>query len=68
MTAAPKKLRLGGRFLTAADEIRNEGLRAAALDPYGAGLCLVLAGLFLAARLWSSTLVLPSSSLRDVFL
>ena len=49
-----------GTLLTAADEVRHEGLRAAALDPFGAGLCLLFAGLFVAAPLWRmSLLTLP---------
>ena len=30
-----------GTLLTATDEIRAEGLRVTALEPYGAGLCLI---------------------------
>ena len=49
-----------GTLLTAADEVRAEGLRAAALEPIGAGLCLVVAGLFYARRLWAlKILTLP---------
>lgn len=46
-----------GTLLTATDEVRAEGLRAAALEPIGAGLCLVVAGLFFARRLWSMHLI-----------
>ncbi len=52
-----------GTVLTAADEIHTEGLRAAALEPYGAGLCLLLAGLFVAGRLWSARVL----TISDVF-
>ena len=49
-----------GTLLTATDEVRAEGLRAAALEPIGAGLCLVVAGLFYARRLWEfKILTLP---------
>lgn len=41
-----------GTMLTAADEVRQEGLRAAALDPFGAGICLLLAGFLVARPLW----------------
>jgi Na+/proline symporter len=41
-----------GTVLTATDEVRATGLRATALEPLGAGLCLVVAGLFFARRLW----------------
>jgi SSS family solute:Na+ symporter len=46
-----------GTLLTATDEVRAEGLRAAALEPIGAGLCLILAGLFFARKLWSMRLL-----------
>ncbi|MEM1022697.1 MAG: sodium:solute symporter family protein [Myxococcota bacterium] len=40
-----------GTLLAAADEVRRRGISAATLDPIGAGLCLVLAGIFLARPL-----------------
>ena len=40
-----------GTLLTAADEVRTTGLRAAALEPIGPGICLLLVGLFYAAPL-----------------
>ena len=46
-----------GTLLTAADEIRAEGLVKAALDPFGAGLCLLLAGWFYARPLWRMRLL-----------
>ncbi|MCB9666171.1 MAG: sodium:solute symporter [Alphaproteobacteria bacterium] len=46
-----------GTLLAATDAVRAEGLRAAALDPFGAGLCLVLAGLWLARPLWRMRLL-----------
>jgi solute:Na+ symporter, SSS family len=46
-----------GTILTATDEVRAEGLRAAALEPIGAGLCLIVAGFFFARRLWSMKLL-----------
>lgn len=46
-----------GTLLTATDEVRAEGLRAAALEPIGPGLCLVVAGLFFARRLWDMKLL-----------
>jgi SSS family solute:Na+ symporter len=52
-----------GTLLAATDEVRREGVRAAALDPWGAGVCLLLAGFFLAARLWRMELL----SLPDYF-
>lgn len=41
-----------GTLLAATDEVRTDGLRAAALDPLGAGVCLLLAGLWVARPLW----------------
>ena len=46
-----------GTMLTAADEVRADGLRAAALDPFGAGVCLLLAGFLVAAPLWRMQLL-----------
>ncbi len=46
-----------GTLLTATDEVRTGGLRMAALDPFGAGACLILAGLFYAGPLWRMKLL-----------
>ncbi|HJK96717.1 MAG TPA: sodium:solute symporter family protein [Polyangiaceae bacterium LLY-WYZ-14_1] len=46
-----------GTLLTATDEIRAGGLRRAALDPIGAGLCLVVCGWFFAGPLWRAQLL-----------
>ena len=46
-----------GTLLTSADEVRAEGLKAAALEPFGAGTCLLLAGLFFAGPLWRMQLL-----------
>lgn len=46
-----------GTILTAADEVRHEGLQATALDPLGAGCCLLLAGLFVAGPMWRMKLL-----------
>ncbi|NVB38880.1 sodium:solute symporter [Pseudenhygromyxa sp. WMMC2535] len=46
-----------GTLLTATDEVRAGGLRMAALEPLGAGLCLILAGLLLAPKLWRMKLL-----------
>lgn len=42
-----------GTMLASADAVRREGLQMAALDPWGAGTCLLIAGLFIAKPLWS---------------
>lgn len=52
-----------GTVLTAADEVRHAGLRAAALEPLGAGVCLLIAGWFFANRIWSMKLL----TLGDLF-
>lgn len=41
-----------GTLMTAADEVAASGIHAAALDPVGAGVCLLLAGVLLAGPLW----------------
>lgn len=41
-----------GTLLTATDAIYKEGLKNSALEPFGAGSCLLLAGLFFAKPLW----------------
>lgn len=46
-----------GTLLTATDEVRAGGLRMAALEPLGAGLCLILAGFLLAPKLWRMRLL-----------
>ena len=46
-----------GTLLVATDEVRAEGLRAAALDPIGAGFCLLIAGAFFAVPLWRMKLL-----------
>jgi Na+/proline symporter len=46
-----------GTLLTATDEIRVHGLQRAALDPLGAGLCLILAGFVVAGPLWRMRLL-----------
>ncbi|MGB7326297.1 MAG: sodium:solute symporter family protein [Rubripirellula sp.] len=39
-------------LMTTADEVGNEGLRKAMLDPIGISACLLLAGLFVAGPMW----------------
>jgi SSS family transporter len=46
-----------GTLLTATDEVRASGLQAAALEPIGPGLCLIVAGIFFARRLWAMKLL-----------
>lgn len=52
-----------GTMLTAADSVRTGGMVRAALEPFGAGLCLIIAGLFFARPLWNMGLL----TLADFF-
>jgi SSS family solute:Na+ symporter len=56
-----------GTLLTAADEVRAEGLQAAALDPFGAGACLLLAGWFVAGPMWRMKLLTVPDFFRRKF-
>lgn len=52
-----------GTMLTAADSVSQGGMERAALEPFGAGLCLILAGVFFAKPLWNMGLL----TLADFF-
>ncbi len=41
-----------GTLLTATDAIYSQGLKITALEPFGAGSCLLIAGIFFAKPLW----------------
>lgn len=56
-----------GTLLTAADEVRRGGLREAALDPLGAGACLLIAGAFVAAPMWRMQLLTVPDFFRAKF-
>jgi SSS family solute:Na+ symporter len=56
-----------GTLLTASEEIRAGGAARAALDPIGAGLCLLLAGAFFARPLREMGLVTLSDFFRERF-
>lgn len=56
-----------GTLLTAADEVRSGGLQRAALDPFGAGICLLLAGLFIAGPMWRMHLLTVPDFFRRQF-
>ena len=45
-----------GTLLTATDEIAANGLGPALLEPYGSGICLLIAGFFFAKPLWEMKL------------
>lgn len=52
-----------GTVLTQSNEVMNDGVKQAALDPLGAGFCLLIAGLFYAKKLWNMNLL----TLADFF-
>ncbi|QDU75422.1 Sodium/proline symporter [Bremerella volcania] len=56
-----------GTMLTAADEVRSDGLTRAALDPFGAGFCLLIAGLFVAGPMWRMQLLTVPDFFRRKF-
>lgn len=56
-----------GTLIAATDEVAAEGLRVTALEPYGAGLCLILAGIFFARPLWNMKLMTYADFFRDKF-
>lgn len=56
-----------GTLLTVSDEVRAHGLQATALDPLGAGLCLLLAGRLIARPLWELRLATLSDFYRVRF-
>ncbi|HSF15447.1 MAG TPA: sodium:solute symporter family protein [Vicinamibacteria bacterium] len=56
-----------GTVLTAADEVRHSGLRAAALEPFGAGVCLLIAGWLIAGPIWKMKLLTLSDLFRTRF-
>ncbi|MCA9262640.1 MAG: sodium:solute symporter family protein [Planctomycetales bacterium] len=56
-----------GTVLTAADEVRQGGLQRAALDPLGAGVCLLLAGAFIAGPMWRMQLLTVPDFFRRKF-
>ena len=56
-----------GTLLTVTDEVSRHGVRRAALDPLGAGICLILAGLFFAGPLWEMKLLTLADFFRRRF-
>jgi Na+/proline symporter len=56
-----------GTILAVTQEVTRDGLRPAALDPIGAGFCLIIAGLFFARPLWKMGLLTLSDFYRRRF-
>lgn len=46
-----------GTLLTATDAVYNNGLKVTALEPFGAGSCLLIAGFLFAAPLWKMNIL-----------
>ena len=56
-----------GTILAVTEEVTREGFQPAALDPIGAGFCLILAGFFFAKPLWKMSLLTLSNFFRRRF-
>ena len=56
-----------GTILAVTEEVTREGFQPAALDPIGAGFCLILAGFFFAKPLWKMSLLTLSDFFRRRF-
>jgi Na+/proline symporter len=56
-----------GTLITATDEVAESGLRMTALEPYGAGVCLLIAGMFFARPLWNMKLMTFSDFFKKKF-
>lgn len=56
-----------GTLLAVSDEVYKRGLAPAALDPLGAGLCLIIAGFWMAKPLRERELLTLSDLFRDRF-
>ncbi|MCO5113864.1 MAG: sodium:solute symporter family protein [Bdellovibrionaceae bacterium] len=56
-----------GTLIAATDEVAEAGLRVTALEPVGAGFCLILAGIFFAKPLWDLKITTYSDFFRQKF-
>ncbi|MCA9246099.1 MAG: sodium:solute symporter family protein [Planctomycetales bacterium] len=56
-----------GTLLAATDEVRLTGLQGATLDPLGAGVCLLLVGMFMAGPMWRMKLLTLCDMFRERF-
>jgi len=56
-----------GTLIAATDEVAVEGLRITALEPYGAGMCLIFSSLFIAKPLWNMGIMTYSDFYRQKF-
>lgn len=56
-----------GTLIAATDEVAVIGLKATALEPYGAGFCLIFAGIFVAKPVWEMKLMTYADFFRNKF-
>jgi len=56
-----------GSLTVSANMVADEGLRITALEPFGVGFCLILAGWFFARRLWEAKVLTLADLIRQRF-
>lgn len=56
-----------GALIASTDEVAQSGLRVTALEPVGAGFCLIFAGLFFARPLWNMKISTYSDFFKKKF-
>ncbi|NIB39872.1 sodium:solute symporter [Pseudomaricurvus alkylphenolicus] len=56
-----------GSLSVSADMVRNEGLRVTALEPFGVGVCLILAGWIYARPMWEEKVLTLADVIRRRF-
>ncbi len=56
-----------GTLIAATDEVYAQGIQVTALEPYGAGMCLILAGLFIAKPLWEMKIMTYADFFKEKF-
>jgi len=56
-----------GSLTVSANMVAHEGLRITALEPFGVGFCLILAGWFYARKLWESKVLTIADLIRQRF-
>ncbi len=56
-----------GTILTVSSEVANNGLKQVSLDPFGSGVCLLIAGAFFAKPLWKMGITTLSDFFRIKF-
>ncbi|MCB0420743.1 MAG: sodium:solute symporter family protein [Bdellovibrionales bacterium] len=56
-----------GTLIAASDEVAANGLKVTALEPYGAGLCLIFTGMFFAKPLWNMKIMTYGDLFKNKF-